>query len=437
MYEALALAMRADNQPREEVERALMSAVAFAHSNNDLMFIAAYLSHEGFDQRALKLYRQASQLEPARFEPYMHGLELALRLHDVPGIQWACVGVLGQCWPSDKLAVPELARRAALATLSDLRSQHQTAEADRFQATIDAALTRDIVVKASWNGDAEVDLAVEEPAGTVCSLRDPRTTSGGALLTGQAARLSAADEGTSQTYVVTQGFSGSYRMLLRRVWGKPSAGKVTVDIYSHAGTKNSTHLRKQIPVGEQDALVTFDLKDGRRLQPLAQAQAANAAQTMLGVNQSILAQMVGVGPAVNPAVTSALATTSTPSNANSVATQLAQINDPGALQSFVYSRTGVTPNPNNGDLIVGNGLLPFAVNGAVGYQPVITTLPEGTNMSATAVISADRRYVRISAVPLFSSIGNITTFNFATGAQSVQSGGGGQLGGGPSSGGAF
>ena len=68
------------------------------------------------------------------------------------------------------------------------------------------------------------------------------------------------------------------------------------------------------------------------------------------------------------------------------------------------------------------------LQGAVGYQPVITTLPEGTNLVATAVISADRRYVRISAVPLFSSIGNITTFNFATGAQSVQSGSGGQLG---------
>ena len=44
MYEALSLAMQADNQPKPEIERALMSAVAFAHTNNDLMYIAAYMS---------------------------------------------------------------------------------------------------------------------------------------------------------------------------------------------------------------------------------------------------------------------------------------------------------------------------------------------------------------------------------------------------------
>ena len=82
------------------------------------------------------------------------------------------------------------------------------------------------------------------------------------------------------------------------------------------------------------------------------------------------------------------------------------------------------------------GLLPFVIQGAVGYQPVITTLPEGTNMSATAVISADRRYVRISVVPLFSSIGDVETFNFATGAQSLTSSGSGSgVGGGPGGGG--
>ena len=57
-------------------------------------------------------------------------------------------------------------------------------------------------------------------------------------------------------------------------------------------------------------------------------------------------------------------------------------------------------------------------------------------MAATAVISADRRYVRISVVPLFSSIGDVTTFNFATGSQATTSGSsGGGVGGGPGGGG--
>ena len=45
-------------------------------------------------------------------------------------------------------------------------------------------------------------------------------------------------------------------------------------------------------------------------------------------------------------------------------------------------------------------------------------------MSASAVISADRRYVRINAVPFFSSIGPVSTFNFATGAGGTTGAGG-------------
>ncbi len=73
MYEALGLAMQADNQSREEIERALMSAVEFAKSPNDLMYIALYMTRMGFDARALKLYREAAQLDPSRYEPYMQG----------------------------------------------------------------------------------------------------------------------------------------------------------------------------------------------------------------------------------------------------------------------------------------------------------------------------------------------------------------------------
>ena len=52
---------------------------------------------------------------------------------------------------------------------------------------------------------------------------------------------------------------------------------------------------------------------------------------------------------------------------------------------------------------------------AVGYFPVITWLPEGASLSARAVVSPDRRHVRMSVLPFFSSIGPVHTFNFMTG----------------------
>jgi len=63
---------------------------------------------------------------------------------------------------------------------------------------------------------------------------------------------------------------------------------------------------------------------------------------------------------------------------------------------------------------------PFFRRGAVGYQPQLTVLPVGIQMQgAAAVISADRRYVRFGLPAgglMFSSIGQVSTFNFATGA---------------------
>jgi len=52
----------------------------------------------------------------------------------------------------------------------------------------------------------------------------------------------------------------------------------------------------------------------------------------------------------------------------------------------------------------------------VGFMPVITWLPEGTSLTASAVVSPDRRYVRMSLNPFFSRIGNVDTFNYNTGA---------------------
>lgn len=52
---------------------------------------------------------------------------------------------------------------------------------------------------------------------------------------------------------------------------------------------------------------------------------------------------------------------------------------------------------------------------AVGYAPVITWLPEGASLGASAIVSPDRRYVRMSLSPFFSRVDGVDTFNFYTG----------------------
>jgi hypothetical protein len=402
MYEALALAMQAAGQPNEEIERALMSAVDLAQSPTDLMHVAVYMARIGLDGRAIKLLRQASAMEPYRHEPYMHGLKIAERIGDADAIQWACVGVLSQAWPNDKQEIVDSARYSATALLDKLRKEDKTAQADGFRKALDQALVRDCVVRVTWTGDADLDLTVEEPTGALCSFRNPRTTGGGLMLGDAYSKINrTSDEANSEFYVLPKGFSGQYRLLVRRVWGQVATGKATVELFSHYGTPKAIHQRMQIPVGEKDAIVNFELATGRRTEPLSEVQLAQAVNQQLSVSRAVLAQ------------------------------QLAAADD--SSNSGGGPRTG--GGSGGGPVVApigGRPVLPIGRPGAVGYQPEIITLPEGAMLQATAVISADRRYVRISVLPFFSTIGNVSTFNFATGdsGTSGNSSGGNPFGGG-------
>ncbi len=58
------------------------------------------------------------------------------------------------------------------------------------------------------------------------------------------------------------------------------------------------------------------------------------------------------------------------------------------------------------------GVIPVVGEFASAQQPVIVVLNEGTMMTIQAVVSDDRRYVRMTIVPFFTQIGNVDTFTF-------------------------
>jgi len=396
MYEVLTMALLAAGRGPDEVERAVMSAVDFAENPLDLMLIGAYVERLDLPHRALQIYRQVSQMMPYAPEPYTAGLRVAERLDDLEGIRWATVGILSQAWPGEQQQVWERARRVAAATLERLRSENRVEEARQFEKALDDAVVRDCVAIIHWNGDADLDLLVREPGGTVCSLRNPRSAGGGVLMgdNSSAGKKSGAD-GMSEIYVCPRGFSGQYTLLVRRIWGRPTADRVTVDLYVHCRTDKEQQFRQTLVLKGDEAAVQFTLADGRRTEPLRDFQVAKAAADQMNLRQHILAQ------------------------------QLAGGIDPLAMANLIASRqaSGGAGAGNN------SSFFPFPfLRGAVGYQPVIITLPEGTNLMAMAVISADRRYVRFTGIPLFSGVAEVHTFNMVTGENAQGRGGTGGRG---------
>ena len=57
-------------------------------------------------------------------------------------------------------------------------------------------------------------------------------------------------------------------------------------------------------------------------------------------------------------------------------------------------------------------VVPVVGDFAAAQQPVITVLNEGTSVNVQAVVSNDRRFVRLTLVPFFSQIGRVDTFQF-------------------------
>jgi len=58
-------------------------------------------------------------------------------------------------------------------------------------------------------------------------------------------------------------------------------------------------------------------------------------------------------------------------------------------------------------------VIPVVGEFAAAQQPVIVVLSEGTFMTVQAVVSNDRRFVRLTIVPFFSKIGSVQTFTFS------------------------
>ncbi|MDO4550165.1 MAG: hypothetical protein Q4C96_02815 [Planctomycetia bacterium] len=379
MYEVLPLAMLGANRSEEEVERAILSAQEFCESPDQMMFIAAYLSRLGFTQRALDIYRQLGEIFPDSPEPFLQGLNLAKRadVNNEEGIRWASLGLLRLELSSTMQAEYKTARRLAQALLEKYKAEGRISEAEQFEKELALVTQRDCEITVSWTGEADIDLIIEEPNGSVCSLRNPRTVGGGFLKEdsfskkeGRVVRMA------KEKYICSQGFNGEYKILAKKIWGTVTDNKVMVEIALNLGTENEKRMRYSITLENDVAAAQFCLENGRRKESLKEQQLAATVQNLRHVQNTKLAQ------------------------------QLFQNIDPRAMANLSSSGSSSS-----------GSAYPYYYYGneGVGYRPEITWLPTGAQMSATGVISADRRYVRITAAPIFSSVPKVTVFNFATG----------------------
>jgi hypothetical protein len=343
MYEVLALSLEIAGHPKEEVERAVFSAVDLSGLDfQNVMMSAAYLARFDRLPAALHMYEQASRLNKARPEPYIMGLKLARKLNDHNAIQWAMAGVLMHAWTKGYETLHKEAEAAALVAEQELRTAGKRQEADAMRSALKQAKQRDLSLHLTWSGVGDLDLLVEEPPGSICSFDNAYTIGGGVLVHDG---YGPEQANCYEQYVCAFGMPGTYRVRIRHMYGEVVGKRAKLTIIRYQGTDQETRRELTVQLGEEDQIIRLTLDNGRR-EDLAEVNQSPRSSRVPPRRRSLL-QMVG--------------------HLDSDSRR--------AAREFGSSRD----------------------NANVGYQPVISVLSEGVTLSALAVVSGDRRYVRLAS----------------------------------------
>jgi len=198
-----------------------------------------------------------------------------------------------------------------------------------------------------------------------------------------------------------------------------------VNLVTDYGTPEQKVVSQQIPL-DKEAIYTAEVKTGHRIEPIAQVQFAKVQAEKAFAGQAVLAQVApGAGNANDADANNANA------NIDQNWAYLAMLNRYAAGLSGSGNGLGGIGGPgglgNNGSGGF-NGRIPgFMRGGGVGYMPIVVPIPSGTMLMANAVVSGDRRYVRVFSMPMFMGVdSSIPSFGTGIGG----GGGGGGFGGG-------
>lgn len=371
---AFALSAQIHGMDADETRAAILSTVdAHPESLSIRLAAASALARAGQVQAAIDFLLETAKSHPGSVNTYYLVLEFASQCGNVDAASWAANELLRREWPAEIPSVHERTRELVRRTEVALRSEGRATDADRLASVASASRQRDIEITVQWEGEADLDLTVVEPGETLCSAVAPRTVNGGVLI--------ADDVNNVERYVASEGFPGEYEIRIRPVWGQPTAGVATVDIVKNKGTAEESRDRQTIKIREENEWIRVELARGRRTEA-----------TPVGADERLILEPPG----------------------------LAKGSPRGQLHRMIQSgRIDADPNPpaalaaglGRPGAFAGGRSIPFVVGavgtvggGAVAFDPVIEVLQDGISMQAQAVVSADRRYVRMTLVPLIQNI---------------------------------
>lgn len=262
LYELLAVSIELNKGKPEDVRKALGYAADQALRSqrpHDLTRVADALAiHEMYD-RCGPLLDRATELDPGFATPLLMSVGLAQRTNDPKRMADTADRLLALGWPGTDAFYRAELRRQVEELAKKLREEGRDPEAKTLLDRLTAAEPRDVLIRLTWSGDADLDLAVEEPLGAVAKVANPRTVFGGAIL------ANGYGKHPEELYACPRGFNGTYTVKVDTIYNddKNPAKGIQIEVITHEGTDREAS--KTYPFAlDSPTPVTFTLEGGRR-----------------------------------------------------------------------------------------------------------------------------------------------------------------------------
>lgn len=375
--ELQALSSRLVGASEQDVIDHLISPIARAPKSLAVRVgVIDHLARQGYRAEALHLAKATALEFPPSVAPLDRAFLLALSAKDFETVAWTGAALLEMENVDDARSLHEWIRAEAAKAAETIAQEEGPERAMAWSERLRRAGERDLVITADWKGEADVDLSVIEPGGLLCSNAFPASVGGGTLDGDRTL--------PSERYVATRALAGKYEIYLRVVTGRTTDDMVIVNIIEHQGTDREKRHRHRVSLSEPK--LSMVLAEGRREGPAAivgrqkwrrafAARDVSASSSAAQIRELVQTGVIGRGE---------IAAHGGP-----------LVNEPSA------TRAPIPPLAQLGGAAIGGAAVS---GGAVAFNPIVTTVNDGASLSVQAVVSADRRYVRLTAVPVIQAI---------------------------------
>lgn len=342
MYEVLAISAEIVGRPKDEVERILLSGLDLQSQDPaSLLYLAAHVARFRRYERARQLIEAAVSIEPAIPEAYELALRLARESNQFDWLQWTAPRLRLTARGAHRDSQIQAAEAAFVDVERELVRRGNLNDAVRFRAAAAESRRTDLSIRLDWTGVGDVDLAVHEPTGETCSSRHRRTRGGGWL---QREGHGRQPDQCVEEYVCPLAYGGAYHIRVRWAWGDVVGKRVRVTIRSDRPDGTTDESTQIVVIGRDDVVMHFHLANGRRRTPESLSPSSSLARPK---SPDVWRQLHGV----------------------QTSAQLAQGGAGGA---------GAAVGP-----------------GAIAVAPILGIIQEGLSIGAMAIVSGDRRFVRV------------------------------------------